>query len=212
MRDQRVNELTTVLEADIAALREWMNNQRATAELVAAHEQLAAAGPRTTRHRERGAGNAQTASSGAPAQAAIRLRLAEPLRRGGYIGFVLVSPSGVALAADEDATVGAAMFGYRQEFFAGVNGGDAAVSKPLLSPLLLPDAKGELRANQPCMYAAAPIRDGTGQSIAALGLLIRPDDQFTRDPPGGPIGEQRRDVRVRPRAACFSARAGSTST
>ena len=179
MRDQRVSELTTVLEADIAALREWMNNQRATAELVAGNEQLAPLADELIAIANDTA-EMRNHLVRSPAQAAIRLRLAEALRRGKYIGFLLVSPSGVALAADQDATVGADLFGYRQEFFAGVNGGDAAVSKPLLSPFLLPDAQGELRANQPCMYTAAPIRDGTGQSIAALGLLIRPDDQFTR--------------------------------
>jgi hypothetical protein len=46
--------------------------------------------------------------------------------------------------------------------------------------LLLADEQGELRADQPCMYAAAPIYDDVGQPIAALGLRIRPQDQFTR--------------------------------
>ncbi len=179
MRQQRVDGLTTILDADVAALRQWMDNQRATAELVAADEtlqtmvqELLALSDSTQEARSR--------LARAPAQAAIRHRLIEPLRRGGYTGFLLICPSGIALAADEDAPVGAAVSGYRRDFFARVSGGEAAVSKPFLNPLLQTDSHGELRAGQPCMYAAAAVRDEEGRPIAALGLAIRPDDQFTR--------------------------------
>jgi hypothetical protein len=115
----------------------------------------------------------------AKAQAALRLQLDGPLRHGKFTGFILVSPSGVILAIDQDAPVGLSLFGYRREFFAQVTRGQSAVSKPFLSPLILADAKGELRANLPCMYVAAPVRDAAGQPVAALGLRIRPEDQFT---------------------------------
>jgi hypothetical protein len=35
MRDQRINELTTILNADVAALKTWMTSQRSAAELLA---------------------------------------------------------------------------------------------------------------------------------------------------------------------------------
>lgn len=178
MRQQRINELTTVLEADVAALRGWIENQRATSELVAADnslrplvlELLAAADDMQT---------ARSQLLRASATEAVKSRLAEPVKKGGFSGFQIVSPGGVILANDEDAAIGETLSDYRSEFFAEVKD-RAAVSKPFLSPLLLPDANGELRANQPAMYAAAPIRDASGKSIAALGLRIRPDDQFTR--------------------------------
>jgi hypothetical protein len=155
LRRQRIDELTTVLDADVAALRQWMDNQRATAELVAADETLSAAVQEllalSDQPRE-----ARSALVGAPAQATIRSRLAEPLRRGGFIGFLLTSPTGVVLAADEDAPVGMDLFDYNREFFSTVTRARAAVSKPFLSPLLLADQQGERRANLPCMYAAAP--------------------------------------------------------
>jgi hypothetical protein len=46
--------------------------------------------------------------------------------------------------------------------------------------LLLNDEKGELRANLPTMLVVGPLRDDKGKPIAALGLRIRPEDQFTR--------------------------------
>src|SRR5262249_1265966 len=92
-------------------------------------------------------------------------------------------PSGLILTADQDAPVGQSLFGYRREFFEKVLGGQAAVSKPFCSPFLLADGRGELRANLPCMYAAAPVRAADGKPIAALGLCIRPETQCTRMSP-----------------------------
>src|SRR5206468_2380825 len=40
MRQQRVSELTTILGADVAALRVWMQDQESTAELIARDDQL----------------------------------------------------------------------------------------------------------------------------------------------------------------------------
>lgn len=179
MRQQLADDLNTFLAADADALAGWMDGQRILAELIASDKQLRPLIeellPLTTVSSE--ARNQLTRS---PAQGTIRSLLAEPMRTGKFKGFLLVSPSGIALAVDDDAPVGATLSGYRHEFFKEVCSGAAAVSKPFTSPILLADTNGDLRAGLPCMYAAAPIRNLEGQTIAALGLMIRPDDQFTR--------------------------------
>src|SRR5205085_6743438 len=73
-----------------------------------------------------------------------------------------------------------ALTGYRKEEFDLGMAGKALVTKPYRSPLLLADEKGELRASLPTMFTIAPLRDDQGKPIAALGLRIRPEDQFTR--------------------------------
>jgi serine/threonine protein kinase len=178
MRQQRVNSLNTVLAADIAALHEWMANKRSAAEIVAANERLhplvkelsglaaEAEEPRSRLTR-------------AAAQAAIRSILAARQEQGKFVGFLLVSPAGMVLAAEDDAPVGGVLSGYGRDFFAGVIDEQGAVSKPFLSRLPLNDAEGMLRANLPCMYAAAPLRDAAGEPIAALGLRMRPEDEFS---------------------------------
>lgn len=178
LRQQRVDELSTILEADVTALRIWMDHQRVTAEFLAQDEALRPPVQELL-------ALASTAGSErrllqARAQAGLRSRLRGRLHQGGYIGFVVLAPSGLVVAADSDAPVGTAVAGYRKEFFARVSAGQAAVSRPFLSPLLLADADGELRANLPVMYAAAPVRDGADTPVAVLGLRVRPDDQFTR--------------------------------
>src|SRR5262249_35271415 len=80
----------------------------------------------------------------------------------------------------QEMAVGKALGGYRQEFFDRVLAGGPSVSKPYRTPLLLTDEKGELKAHLPTMFAAAAIHDEVGKPIAALGLRIRPEEQFTR--------------------------------
>ena len=58
--------------------------------------------------------------------------------------------------------------------------GKTLVSKPFRSMFLLADENGDLRANLPTMFVRWPVRDEGGKPVAALGLRIRPEDQFTR--------------------------------
>jgi serine/threonine protein kinase len=179
MREQREDSLKTVLEADITALREWMEHKRSAAEIVAANERLR---PMVEELSELTREPAELRSRllRAESQAAIRSNLLEPQKQGRFVGFLLVSREGLVLAADDDAAVGAVLSAYSRAFFASMIDEQGAVSKPFLSPLPLSDDEGTLQANLPCMYAAAPLRDAGGEPIAALGLRIRPDDEFSR--------------------------------
>jgi hypothetical protein len=96
------------------------------------------------------------------------------------VGYFVVSPEGVVVAADQGPPVGKALTGYRKEIFDQAIAGKPLVSKPFRSPLLLANEKGELRADLPTMFTAGPLCDEKGKPIAALGLRIRPEDNFTR--------------------------------
>ncbi|MCE9548206.1 MAG: serine/threonine protein kinase [Planctomycetia bacterium] len=184
MRQQRLDELNTILEADIAALRVWVTHQQANAEMAARDDGLL---PMirdlteiATSQGTEGQADVEQRLLTAPAQAAMRSRMQRWLKPGGYVGFSVVGPDGLVLSSDANALVGKSRSGYRKEFFDRVLTGQAAVSKPFRSTLLLHDEKGESKANLPSMFAAAPIRDATGKIVGAVGLRIRPDDQFTQ--------------------------------
>jgi hypothetical protein len=179
MRDQREAELTTILNADVEALRVWMTEQARNAEQLAEDEKLQP--PLKELLALSGTGpEAERALLQSKAQADIRARLVPRLKALGYTGFFVISPDGVVLAAGQDPPVGKSLGGYRQEFFDFVMKSGPSVSKPYRSPLLLKDEKGEYRANLPTMFAAAPLRDQAGKVVAAFGVRIRPDEEFTR--------------------------------
>jgi len=179
MRAQREAELTTILNADVEALRVWMIEQQRNAERLAEDEKLQP--PLRELLALSGTGpEAERALVQSKAQADLRARLAPRLKALGYTGFFVVSPDGVVVAAGQDPPVGKALGGYRQGFFDHVMKSGPSVSKPHRSPLLLKDEKGENRANLPTMFAAAPLKDPAGKPVAAFGVRIRPEEEFTR--------------------------------
>src|SRR5262249_37437913 len=89
------------------------------------------------------------------------------------------SPSMRVVAAKTDAPINNILESQRAEFFKKVLKDGASVSKPYRSPLLLPDANGELKAGLPTMFAAAVIPGEDGKPLALLGLRIRPEADLT---------------------------------
>ena len=179
MRRQRAADLNAMVDASVTAVRTWMGEQRINVQLIADDEKLR---PPVTELLAISGGTsaAQCGLVQAKAQETLREQLKHRLEVSGYVGYFVISPAGVVLAADQDMPVGKKLTGYRKELFDKAIAGETPVSRPFRSTLLLMDEKGELRANLPTMFVAGPLRDEHGKPIAALGLRIRPEDHFTR--------------------------------
>ncbi|MFL5327573.1 MAG: serine/threonine protein kinase [Gemmataceae bacterium] len=175
MRQQRITDLNAVANATVTAVRAWLSDQTSSAELIAVDDEL----QRLTAELLNINGDERELLQ-AKAQAAIRTRLMNRIKRQGFVGFFVVAPGGRIVASDQDSAVGKPLTGYRKEIFEKALEGTTLVSKPFRSPLLLNDQKGELRANLPSMFVITPLRDRAGTAAVALGLRIRPEDQFTK--------------------------------
>jgi hypothetical protein len=174
-------ELKTILNADVVALKAWMADQESTAKLLAADETIRKLADQLEDIASENRGvDVPRLLLLSKAQAQLREWLKPKLKDTGHVGFFVVWRDGVVLAADFDAPVGSTLSGYRQEMFNRVIKGDTLVSKPYRSTLMLLDENGEPRANLPTMLVGTPIRDPKGEIIAGLGLRIRPDDSFTK--------------------------------
>ncbi len=179
MRDQRAIDLNTMVEASAKAVTVWMGEQRINVQLFADDESLRNLVTELLPLAD-GTPMAERSLVQAKAQEIVRARLQRKLLLSGYVGFFVVSPKGYVLAADQDAPIGKHITGRRKEEIEQGLAGKTLVTKPFRSSLLLADEKGELRANLPTMFTIGPITDAKGTPIAALGLRIRPEDQFTR--------------------------------
>lgn len=179
MRNQRAADLNAMVDASSKAVSVWMGEQRVNVELFADDEQVQSLVGNLLRLSDGSAG-AERKLTHAQAQETLRTRWHTKLRVSGSVGFFVVSPTGLIVAADHDAPIGKKLTGYRKDIFDRAMAGTTLVSKPFRSPLLLADDKGELRSNLPTMFAVGPVRNDKGKAIAALGLRIRPEDQFTR--------------------------------
>ena len=65
----------------------------------------------------------------------------------------------------------------------------ASICPPFASDVAMKDETGRFRTGVPTMFVCAPVRDANFQVVAALGLRIRPEREFTRILQLGRIGE-----------------------
>jgi serine/threonine protein kinase len=178
MRENLAGGLTTILNADVEALRLWTKDQTAIAQALARAPALQPAFRELLAIAQRPDVTPAALLQSRPL-ADVRTRLAPFLENFAYSDFLVVSPSMRVVGAKGDAPINSVLDGYRAEFFGKVLKDGSSVSKPFRSTLLLPDADGQLKAGLPTMYAAAVIPDEDGKPLALLGLRIRPEGDFT---------------------------------
>jgi hypothetical protein len=179
MRAELAGQLTTILNADVEALRTWTKDQEAIVRALAQVPSLR----RTVQGLLDAAGRADaTANRPAASQelADSRAFLKPYLGIFGYTHFYILSPEMQIVAASVDDLPKTFQIEYPRAFAQRVLASGPAVSKPFRAVALLPDAEGQLKAGSPTMLAAAPIPDEAGKPLALLVLRLRPEDEFTK--------------------------------
>jgi len=161
-------QVQTVLDADVAALRQWFEVERDTVEEQANRPEVREA-VRELVTRDHGP-DARAALLADPAAARLR-RLVEPIvRYRKYLGFALVDPNGVALAAGRDEAVGRGL----------------VLDPALLTPVFVrrevlvtpPFAAAGMAEGSPArqgataIIAAAGVTDDAGRVLGSLGFAI----------------------------------------
>jgi tRNA A-37 threonylcarbamoyl transferase component Bud32 len=179
IQEKLAAELETILNADVAGLEIWLEAQKSNASAAARSadiqrlvaELLAAA-------ENPGVTTADLAAD--PSGREIAVELAPWLEEHGYSGFVVADVDQRILASHSLELLGKESLPGYSEFLPKVLSGSPTVSHPFPSIILLTDKTGRMSAGLPTMYAAAPVRDADGRIIAALGLRLQPDVDFTR--------------------------------
>lgn len=171
------SKLKTLLDTDVAALRFWMRSQQMVAESAAADPQVIAASEKLVALAAK-PNAAQLDLLQSAELKEIREQLKAVMEARQYIGFLVVDPSQRIVAATRNELIAVTNPRPDQPYARRALDGKATVSPPRKSTVLLPTANGELQVGIPTMFAWAPIRSQSGQVIAALGLRIRPEQEF----------------------------------
>jgi hypothetical protein len=179
MRQELAGQLTTILNADVEALRVWTKDQEAIARSLARMPVLEAPVKELLAIAERPDASPRTIIE-SRALADIRALFEPFLENYGYVEFMIVSPSMQIVGSKHDELIKVTQKGDARAFFQKVLTGPASVSRPTRAMLRLPNAKGELQPGLPTMFAASAIVDKKGQPIAVLALRIRPEAEFTQ--------------------------------
>jgi hypothetical protein len=196
MRANLQSQLDTLLNVERSMLETWLKIQESNAESLANDQQvretvaqiLNASGPPA----------ASPAATGSPPPAAaqnletLHVRLTQELSPGmsahNFVRYIVADKQQRVVSATSPELIGQTIPEY-ESFLTKALEGQVVVSPPFASVVLMKDEKGRLRTGVPTMFVVAPVRDANFQVVAALGLRIRPEREFTRILQLGRIGE-----------------------
>lgn len=171
--------LLTTLQTEHEALQLWLRTERNQAESLAADLQVAAA------IRSLLANAAPMAKPSdllnLPQVADLRREIDPVLAAHHYNGFVIIDRTGRIAASDHAELIGRMLAAdqltlLQERTFTG----RSAILPPVKSQVPLPDRHGVKRTGVPTMFTVSPVFGEGGEVIAALGLRIRPEVEFTR--------------------------------
>jgi hypothetical protein len=180
LKQQLASNLQVILNANAEALRAWSTTMKADAQSLAEEARVRELVTALLQIKIEPGQSAQLQLLASLKPAALRTELDPWLNRQGFDGFVLVDTHYMIRAAQRDQIVGMVSPPDYGEFFSNCFAGQVVITRPSPSLAMLPDAKGNLRAGVPTMFAAAPIKSADGTVIAVLGLRIAPEKDFTR--------------------------------
>ncbi len=179
------SELETLLKVEVEWLRTWLAAQENNAASVSGDtdvrrltETLLAA------YAETGAGSDKTTET---IEQLVR-QLGPAMNSHDYESFFLADRTKI-LASSKDHFIGFVLPRESKPMFDAVFEGVTTVTPPLASKLPLVDRNGVRRTGVPVMFAVAPVLDENLQVVAALGLQIRPEKEFTRILQLGRVGD-----------------------
>jgi eukaryotic-like serine/threonine-protein kinase len=173
------SELQTILAADVKALELWMRSQETVAVSVAGGADVARCSERLVALAARPETKPLDLLQ-APELEQLRAELEPVLAAHGYIGWVLADGVPRIVASRRTDLVGNPLpTDDHPAVLERALKGKATVSAPRKSLVLLPAADGTMKAGVPTMFAWGPVRNKGGEVIAALGLRIRPELDFT---------------------------------
>jgi tRNA A-37 threonylcarbamoyl transferase component Bud32 len=173
------SELQTLLSVEKAMVERWMATQERNAEAMANDAETRRISAELLK-----AAHATGEAADPAALAKLREQLANSLGPAmtshHYIGFVLVDRNHRVQAASEPEIVGIEEPASMRAFIDKALDGVGSVSAPYASISALRNRDGMRHTGVPTMIVSAPIRDENFQVVAALGLRIRPERDFTQ--------------------------------
>lgn len=197
MRNNLQSQLLTLLNVERSMLDTWLHVQETNAESLANDQQVRELAAKILSDAQ------PVGDSGAPApvvaamdprtglsshQAQLTQELSPGMSAHSFASYILADKQQRIVASSNPELIGQTFKEY-EAFLSRALEGQVAVSPPFSSVSLLKDERGRYRTGIPTMFIAAPVRDANFQVIAALGMRVRPEREFTRILQLGQIGE-----------------------
>lgn len=172
--------LQTVLNADITALRLWVEHETSMVSVAANDPQVRDTIVEMNRNWSR---NPEDSKSSDWLRDPLLGKLADALipwqLEFGHDGYLVYDAEGRVLAANLEELVGRERIAGHESYLLPAMGGESTLSRPFPSAVLLPDGLGGVRAGMPTMFVATPVRDEAGSVAAVLAFRLDPKREFS---------------------------------
>jgi serine/threonine protein kinase len=169
LRTDMREELQTILDADVKALKIWMHFHLATVRTLAADPQV-----KDLTEELRALDRAGKPLRDSAPLVALRTRVTALLEQHGCRRFAVLDENGRILASDDDAALGQSAQRTSGEFVNRILRGEALLTPPHL--LEKPRPGADANGRHPDMFAAAPLKDAEGKVVGAVGFGIQPEE------------------------------------
>lgn len=173
-RTELASRLTTLLYADVAALRLWFSQQEADAKTLAADVRFQDAVIELADLAQNPDVSQEALTNCVPAKS-LMVYLKPVLETQRYVDYVIIGTEKKILASSHPRMVGRlAPRGY-DTFTERALRGRSSVSRPFAR-----EATASQRAEGPTMFVSAPVKPAAGKVVAVLALRMRPEEQFSQ--------------------------------
>lgn len=173
-RNELASRLTTLLYADIAALRLWFSQQETDAKSLAADVRIEGAIVELAEI-AKDTNVSQELLTNSAAAKTLQQHLRPVLEAQRYLDYVIIGPDKRILASPNPRLVTRPTPRGYDSFLDRALRGRASVSRPFVRELTV-----NPRASGPTMFVAAPVRRAGGKVAAVLALRLRPEEQFSQ--------------------------------
>ncbi len=172
--DIYTGKLQVILNADIAALTNWIDNEKDDVEILAKQPGLNEEIVRLEQKSQAESDVRQTLLDSDELKA-VRDLLMPLYEEEDYQGFYIINRFGRCIAAVSDSMVGSEIEPEQMVFFTNVLRGKTLGSKPVII-----STEDDSLDDLPVIMFATPIYNDSGIAIAALALASDPEKDFTR--------------------------------
>jgi eukaryotic-like serine/threonine-protein kinase len=191
------SQLTTLLNVQRSMLETWLHIQESNAQSLANDSQvrelaaqlIAATPPAASSARGK---VSESSPSASPNLSSLQSRVTQELAAGmsahNFIRYILVNKEHCIVAASSPELLGRTIPEY-ESFLSRALDGQVTVSAPFPSVVVMADEHERTRTGVATMFVVAPIFDANQKVIAALGLRIRPEREFTQILQMGRMGQ-----------------------
>lgn len=179
MRANMQSQLESLLSVESEMLLNWIRTNIANATATANNHVIRDSILKLIEHEESAGGNMPSTDI-QELRRVLQKQLGPTLSSHDYAGYIVAGKSGKVVAAATEELVDREVIPEFEELFQKAMKGEASITPPFGSIVMLKDETGRLRSGVPTMLVCAPIRDTDFEVIGVLALRIRPELEFTR--------------------------------